>query len=146
MTDNVTHLLDDIDGHPVTGRLIKLTKAGDGLSEALKINAVKLHVGDEVTVILKGVVGGPTHKPRDRGDYDGDYLRVDNIVTTSATIVESGIVDDILTEHEAAVAELRQQEKERREGLKRLPLDKAVDEDQANEDGVTPDNVTSLRE
>lgn len=137
---------DEFDGHAITGRLIKLTKAGDGLSEALKINEHRLAAGDQVTIILKGIVGGATHKPRDRGEFDGDYLRVDNVVTQSATIVESGIVDDILTEHEAAVAELRQQEKERREGLKRLPLDSQVDADQATEDGVTPDNVHVLAE
>lgn len=136
---------DEFDGHEITRRLIKLTKAGDGLSEALEVNEHRLQAGDKVTIVLKGIVGGAQHKPRDAGKYDDDYVRVDNIVTQSATIVESDVVDDILKTHEEAVYELRAREKERREGLKRLPLDKEPDVDAAAEDGLTPDNVRNLR-
>lgn len=146
VTNDHPSVTDEIDGHPVTEYRVKLTKAGDGLSESLQIDDHRLSAGDEVTLILRGIVGGPGHHPRTAGNFDGDYVRVDNIVTQSATIVENALVDDIMAEHEAAVAELREQEKERKLALKRLPFDDTTDDAQhAEDDGLTPDNVSDIR-
>lgn len=135
-----------IDEKPITGRSMKLSKAGDGLSEALKLKAADIHVGDPVAVLVRGTVKGPTFKPdKDNKGQDG-YVRIDNIEAASAVIVEDDQqVEAILDAHEAAIAELRMREKEEKEGLKRIPFDEETDKTQAAEDGLTPGDAPGLR-
>lgn len=134
--------LGTIDGQPIVGRSIKLTKAGDGLSEALQIEHHDLHVGDEVAVLVRGKIGGPTFKP-EKGS-DSKWVRVDNIVAGSALIVEDEDVTKILDKHDDAVYELRQRLKEEKEGLKRLDFPEEDDHQQAAEDGLGPDDTRPL--
>ncbi len=134
MTDTA---LPTFDGHDVTEHKVKITKAGDGLSEALQLNGLDIQAGRTYDIVLRVTAGGATFKPVKAGDEGGDYQRIDNLVAQSATVVDSDLIAEVLDAHEAEVAEARQKAKEEKEGIKRLEFDD--DEDQAAEDGVTPD-------
>lgn len=134
----------EFDGHPVTERKVKITKAGDGLSEALQLHGLDIQAGQTYDIVLRVKAGGATFKPVKAGDEDGDYQRIDNLVAQSATVVSSEVVAEVLDEHEAKIAEAREQAKEAREGIKRLGFDDEDDAKQADEDGVTPDNVRHI--
>lgn len=135
MTDTA---LPTFDGHDVTERKVKITKAGDGLSEALQLHGLDIQAGKTYDLVLRVTAGGATFKPVKAGDEDGEYQRIDNLVAQSATVVDSDLVSEVLDAHEAELAEAKRKAKEEREGIKRLEFDD--DEDQAAEDGVTPDD------
>ncbi|MDQ1429196.1 MAG: hypothetical protein QOK39_2672 [Acidimicrobiaceae bacterium] len=63
--------LPDFDGFEVRRSAVRITKAGDGLSEALKVQPRALHYGDEVFYILRGKVAQVNHK----GDPDEGITR-----------------------------------------------------------------------
>lgn len=131
----------EFDGKPLTQRKIKITGAGDGLSEALKLEDVDLVADQSVVVLLRGKVEGATFK-RDKDD-DG-YIRIDNIVAKSAKIVgPEANIEQILEDHEQQIAELRRREDEAKKGLKRIPFDDDADATQAAEDGLTPDDAVT---
>jgi hypothetical protein len=50
---------------PVDRAAVRITRAGDGLSEALKIRPKALHIGEEVYYVLRGVVTQVTHREKD---------------------------------------------------------------------------------
>lgn len=129
----------DFDGHDVTDHRIRVTKAGDGLSEAIHAEDQKsaMQGGDEVTLILKGNVSAARFEPVDRKDLEGDWRRVNTIEVTTAKIIDPDLVADVMIAHENMIYEYRQREKERKQGVKRLPLD--TDAEQADEDGMTDD-------
>jgi hypothetical protein len=134
---------DTIDGRPITAHGGALRKAGDGLSDALKLQDVKLQIGDEVTLLVKGTVAPPSFKP-DKNNATG-IMRVDNINVASAQVVtDAAEIEDQVRDHQAAVAEMKRLEKEAKEGIQRIEFDEDEDHAQAAEDGVTPDNVRPL--
>lgn len=138
-------MTDKFDGHALIGRAIKITKAGDGLSKSLLVADTELAAGDEVTVVLRGVVGGVNLAPVEKDDLSGDWTRTDTIVTRSARIVIGDeMIESMLDDHEAAVDEAEQAAKEAREGIVRIPYDDATDEAQAAEDGVTPADLQAV--
>jgi hypothetical protein len=50
---------------PVDRATVRITRAGDGLSEALKIRPKALHIGDECYYLLRGTVTQVTHREKD---------------------------------------------------------------------------------
>jgi len=54
--------LPSFEGMQVAVSLVRLTKAGDGLSEALKVEPVALEIGDEVHYVVRAVCTGVNHK------------------------------------------------------------------------------------
>ncbi len=86
--------LDDFEGSPVGQVAIKITKAGDGLSDALKVRPVALHRHDEVFFVLRGVVGPITFK--DVSPLSDDVCRVHTIVTLDIVEVDKDQVDELL--------------------------------------------------
>lgn len=134
---------DEIDGKPITAHGGALRKAGDGLSDALKLEDRQLRIGDPVTLLVKGVVAPPSFKA-DKNNATG-IMRVDNINVSSALVIDDAEVEDRVTEHEAAVAEMKAREKEAKDGIQRIAFDDTdEDDEQAAEDGQGPADLRAL--
>ena len=73
---------------------VKITKAGDGLSEALKVDPRKHHRGDTVTYILRGRVSAVTHKEVKPGS--DDLVRLEVVVTQEIIEITDDQADDLL--------------------------------------------------
>ena len=80
-----TTKLGSFDGRDELATSIKVTNAGDGLSEALATEPQILHTGDVVYVLLKTEVGPIRHVPikETKG-----YTREHTLVSGAATIVD----------------------------------------------------------
>lgn len=78
--------LPDFEGFEVSHVAVRITKAGDGLSPALKVRRVAHHPGQEVCFILRTKVAQINHK----GDPDDDGLtRVETLDTTGITEIDN---------------------------------------------------------
>lgn len=89
MTDTMEKVdLGDFEGRIVTKATIAVRKAGDGLSQAMKVDPVLLHQGDTVYVVLECTVGKVLFDPYD----DGVCARVQNLVAGTATIIGADAV------------------------------------------------------
>lgn len=83
MTDT---LLGTYNGRDVIGAAMALTNAGDGLSAAMKLAPVELHMGDRVLVLVEAVVVSEKHVPAIKGDLDGPYAFVSVLKAQAAKI------------------------------------------------------------
>lgn len=119
-TAAVTIDLGDFEGRPVARTSIAITSAGDGLSDALKVDPVLLHHGDKVFVVLETVVAQVNHVPLD-GDGQ-ELVRKHSLKTTGATIVDESLVSEVLEEQATKIRKAR----EEAEGIQSL-----FDEEQA---------------
>lgn len=96
--------LGEFEGRDVIQSSIKVTKAGDGLSKAMTLKPVVLHYGDEVTIVLRCVVGPIIHK----GIKDTDVLeRVQTLIAGTAAIVDDKLVKKMLDEQERLILEAK---------------------------------------
>lgn len=86
--------LGKFERRPVRKSSIKITKAGDGLSEALKFDPVALHVDDEVYFVLKGVVSKVQFGKIEKDD--DDLARVHTVDTIEITAVSASDVKSLL--------------------------------------------------
>ncbi len=86
--------LGTFEGHDVVAATVKITKAGDGLSSALKLDPVQLGIGDEVHVVLRGVVRDVIFTPT-KDDPD-DRTRVHVVVTDDVALVAAESVSGLL--------------------------------------------------
>jgi len=108
--------------HPFESRdvlqaTMRITRAGDGLSTALNIDPIELHIGDTMYVLLECTVGAIELKPI----RDTDVLvRKHTLVAGVGTIVDSGFAGD-------AIAEQRRLNLEAA-GVHELPLDDGASE------------------
>lgn len=127
------------DGREVVATTVVIAKAGDGLSQALAIEPVELHHGEEVFVVLKGRVGPIRYDPVMHDGRDtGTLVRKQTINAETVTLVEAELVAGVLEEQaekikqaeaeeaarKAALAaeekERRQREKEAADGTQRI--------------------------
>lgn len=68
---------------------IRITNAGDGLSEALKIAPRALHIDDEVAILIRGRVTQVNHRKKDSRDGEDDTIvRVHTVKALAATEIE----------------------------------------------------------
>lgn len=95
------------EGQPVITTKVKVTGAGDGLSDSIAVDGRELHMGDEVTVILGNcVVAGVDLRPIDKEDPRGPLVA--NLVLKAgkrATITgdDDSHVQRLLSDTEARV-------------------------------------------
>lgn len=125
--------LPDFEGRAVRRTAVKITKAGDGLSEALKIDPELYHHADEVFFVLRGLVTQVNHVPV--SPVDSDLVRVHTIVTQEITRVAPEDVDAFLraaAERIAAAAEAQRLAEEEAAGIARI--DFAGDGDDEGDD------------
>jgi hypothetical protein len=118
--------LSKFERRPVTRAAVKITRAGDGLSEAMRLEPEALNYDDEVFFVLRGVVEKITHEPNDSRKDRGNMVRVHVIRTTEVARVQGDDVKELLAREADRVARLREAEA----GVQRLiddPLDALSD-------------------
>lgn len=101
--------LPAFEGVPVVRSTVRITRAGDGLSEALKLDPVALHHADEVLFVLRGVVSQVNHKPD--GSESDVLVRVHTVEAVEIAMVGDGTTD--------ALEEILREDRERVEKAKR---------------------------
>lgn len=118
--------LTPFENHQVVGTTIKVTNAGDGLSQALKVEPIEYERGETVHVVLECVV--------DKITFDGskdnaeDLIRVHTLKAGVATIVDGKKVKGVLAEQRKKL--------EAAEGIAQLPgLDEPDGDDDKGDDG-----------
>jgi len=109
---NPVEALSSFEGRDVLQSSIKVTDAGDGLSDAMLVDPAEYHLGDTVYVVLECQVS--------RVDYQGltgvDALRrVHTLRAGTATVVSPELVSDVLEAQRLAI--------EKAKGIQRLDLD-----------------------
>lgn len=118
MTATTAEDLGEFEGRIVTKTTIKIRKAGDGLSTALKTEPKLLHQGDTVHVVLECVVGPITMDPYD----DGVCARVQDLLTNVATLIDTDVVRDAIEQQREKNTVAVELEK----GVHRLPTPEAL--------------------
>lgn len=107
-TKKADRILPDYEGREVVHASMKITRAGDGLSEALQLAPVALHHGDEVHLVLKGRVIDVQHPLLKSTDDDEDRLVRKHVVETQEiTIVDEDDVEAALNQAAERLADLR---------------------------------------
>lgn len=87
--------LEPFDGRDVVRSTIALTNAGDVLSAAMAVDPTAYHHGQEVVVILKGVVDKVRFDQLDPDDEDGALVRVHTIKAGTAVIADESLVKKV---------------------------------------------------
>lgn len=108
--------LTPFEGVDVIGAKIKITNAGDGLSEALSVEPQAFHHGEKLYVVLEVEVAKVTHT--DVKDT-GSLMREHTLKASGATIVDATLVADLI----AAQREVILRAKEDAAGIQRLPME-----------------------
>lgn len=90
-----TDALPEFEGQEVQASQIRITNAGDGLSEALKIAPRALHHGDDVAILIRGKVTQINHKAAGKGEEE-HLIRVHTISAFAATELELDHAKQIL--------------------------------------------------
>lgn len=115
--------LGSFEGDTISRATIKVTGAGDGLSEAMKIETRKLHKRDEVYVVMRCRVTAVGFEDiLVKGDPVGT-ARVHKLKAQEAVIVEDEHVAALLATHAERIAEVKEQERlarERERGVRTL--------------------------
>lgn len=100
------------EGREVVQTTLRVTNAGDGLSEGLSIDPEEYHLGDTVYVVLATECVRIAHEDV----KDTDVLkRVHTLRATEGTVVDKALVADVLAEQRDAIA--------RAKGIETLPFD-----------------------
>jgi len=108
--------LTPFDGREVTECALRITNAGDGLSESLDAGPVELHQGDVVFLVLRGTVAKIGFEPVKDTD---ELRRLHTVKATFGTIVDEGAVRKILDATRKAIEDAK--------GVQRIP---GVDDDE----------------
>ncbi len=93
--------LKPFEGKSAIGCAVIITKAGDGLSDALKVDPVELHLGDRVFYVLEGEVDQVGFKRLNAAS--NELMRVHRIVTQRITAVDGSDVLAYLEDAESHV-------------------------------------------
>jgi hypothetical protein len=101
-------MIETYEGHEVIGSRMKLVNAGDGLSEAMRIAPMALHVGDRVVMIVEAVVTKIEHSPAEPKDWTGPFLRTHTLRAEAATVTDNATTLRIIDKHKAAVLRARE--------------------------------------
>lgn len=110
--------LGSFEGRTVTRTTIAVKNAGDGLSQALKIEPQLLHQGDTVYVVLECVVGPIKFDP-----YADDVCsRVQELRAGAATIIDADVVRSAIEDQKERIRVAEDAEK----GVRELPTDEAL--------------------
>lgn len=93
--------LGKFEGKKVVEVRMTVTKTGDGLSDAMHVDPIKLHHGDEVYVVIKGVVVNIQH-PEVK---DGSGLaRLHVVRAVEAVVVDADLAEPQLAEQRDRIA------------------------------------------
>lgn len=129
MTIIETKPLGVFDGREVIKTSIAITNAGDGLSEALKVDPQALHIGDKVHVVLECEVTKVSFVAIK--DAPGRVARVHVLRAGGATMVDADLVEAHLDEQAERILAAKEEE------LGIMRLTPVADEDIDEGDVVT---------
>jgi hypothetical protein len=101
--------LPKFEGKEVTGAQVRITGAGDSLSEALEVEPVALHYGQEVTYVIKTKVEQVNHRPLDAKHLD-IMVRQHTCKVQEITEIDGDVAEEFLSEARAALAAKRPEE------------------------------------
>lgn len=101
--------LSMFEGHDVIATKVAITRAGDGLSQALQIEPQELALGADVFIVMQGRVTSITME----NDPDTDLVtRKHKIAAGTVTIVDEKLVKEVLDQQRIAI--------ERAKGVERI--------------------------
>jgi hypothetical protein len=96
--------LPRFEGLPVATAAVRITRAGDGLSEALKIAPKALELGDEVYYVLRGVVRQINHREKSDGDI---IVRIHTVEADAITEVDAELAGKLLADAASEIAKAK---------------------------------------
>lgn len=120
--------LPSFEGLPVVRSAVRITRAGDGLSEALKLDPRALHRGEEVFFVLKGTVDQVNFRPVSQ-EEDGLLIRVHTVRASEIALVDAGQVEHFLQSERLRIKRLQD------EAAAREPLP-GIDDEPAGEPNI----------
>lgn len=98
---NMLGVGDEFEGRKIVKTTIAVTNAGDGLSNAMKIDPQSLHQGDTVYVVLECEVGKITFDP-----FADDFVaRVQTLKAGVATIIDKDSVAESIEQQRTRIRE-----------------------------------------
>jgi hypothetical protein len=112
--------LPAFEGREVVAARVKITNAGDGLSDALAVSPVALHMDDEVFYVLRGTCAKVGHE----ADKHENLIRVHTIKADQITEVDGDTARKML---QAAAEELERRKAEL-DGQMMLDAEQAAEE------------------
>lgn len=112
---NAVDGLSKFEGRDVLQATIKVTNAGDGLSEALAIDPTEMHLGDKVYLVIEAEVSKVNYEEL---KDTGTLRRVHTLRAGVATIVDEAFAADVLERQRVAIEEAR--------GVHRIDFDGAL--------------------
>ncbi len=92
----------------VTEIAVSITRAGDGLSDALKVAPAEHAIGDEVNFLLRGRVTKVRFEEVKPGS--DDLRRVEVYVTQAITVVPDAMADPVLRDAEVMVRQAMEEQ------------------------------------
>lgn len=102
MADTEQIELPAFEGEKVVASAVKVTKAGDGLDEALEIEPQAFHMEAEVGLVLTGTVTQINHRR-----LHGKLVRVHTIVTSESAMVPVNIAWGLISSAAERLRKLR---------------------------------------
>jgi hypothetical protein len=120
MTTATTEGLGTFDGADVIRTRIAVTRAGDGLSEAMKVDPQLMHLGEEIYVVLRCNVAKIRFEDADP-KAPGDLCRVHVLSAGDAAIVDGELVAEVVAQQRQRIDEAN--------GVQRLDFDGGDDAD-----------------
>lgn len=129
--------LGTFDDRDVVATKLIITNTGDGLSASMKLDPSLLHLGQEVTFAVRGIVSKVRFEPvgDKQGDPDSEVVRIQIVRAGAVKLISSSVVDQELAEHAARLARQRDSES----GQSRLPTTEELqDAHAANEHDDAP--------
>lgn len=138
---DVTGMFGEFEGRPVNSTAVELPSLAGGLRDASEVEGGRvIKAGDEAYILIK-VTGAKTRFQAEKDDEEA-FMRVDIPKVDGLMFVEGEDFRAAIAAHQAKVIEMKAQQKEAREGIKRLKFeDDGSDDEQAAEDGVGPGDV-----
>lgn len=107
----MTTPLPPFEGSDVTSAALRVTNAGDGLSEALDLEPSSYHVGQKVWLVLEATVTQVNHKPTKAGSLK--LQRVHTASALRAAPIAQHQAEPYLNAEQERVANLRASEADR---------------------------------
>lgn len=114
---------------------IAVTNAGDGLSQAMAVDPREMHHGQEVVLVLRGVVSKVSFAPVDPKDEDSALIRIHTIKAGDATILDEDGVKKVQKSLDHQADRIRKA-LEAAQGVSRLP---GIESDEEDDDDVLED-------
>jgi hypothetical protein len=96
--------LSKFEGRDVLQATIKVTNAGDGLSEALGIEPAEMHLGEKVYLVIEAEVSKVNYEEL---KDTGTLRRVHTLRAGTATIVEPEFAVEVIEQQRAAIEKAR---------------------------------------